>query len=515
MFKSMLALIDGRVYYNLYGWYGLLGLVPGVNKNKKFMEQMMGVKESLPDDLFPVPEPTFKDKLDLINTGLGLMKSFAKLKKMTNDFYLRLNEALDDRDINNMDLYELHDYYYEFQNKLLYKWDAPLVNDFLAMIFYGQLKKECLDIFKQEGNLIHNDLLCDEGGIISAEPAKRIRELATIAKDDEKLIELLENGDLLYIKKELANYKEFNQKLNEYLDKFSDRCLEELKLETETLKDNPSSLYCSIASFARRMKDNELEVIDSKKNRLEAEKKVKKALIGKPMKRAKFKFLLKSARYTVKNRENLRFERTRVFGRIRQIFLRIGYILTSMNVIEDKRDIFYLELDEILFYIDGKSTTNNLKELISIRKQQFENYKNESPDDRFYSYGAVNIGNEFKNDNTNIDKTKQGDSIVDLKGIGASPGVVKGRVRVVKDPKNAKIEQGEILVAEFTDPGWIMLFPSSSGILVERGSLLSHSAIVSRELGIPCIVGITGLINSLKDGDIVKMDGTTGELRKI
>ena len=511
MFKSMLALIDGRVYYNLYGWYGLLGLVPGVSTNKKFMEQMMGVKESLPDDLFPVPVSTFKDKIDLLNTGIGLLKSFKNIKKMTSNFYKRLDEALKDRDLESMDLYELHDYYYEFQNKLLYKWDAPLVNDFLAMIFYGKLKKECISIFEEEGNLIHNDLLCNEGGIISAEPAKRIRELASIAKDNEELITLLENDDLLYIKKELKNYPEFNQKLEEYLDKFSDRCLQELKLETETLKDNPISLYNSISSFARRMKNNKYEIIDSEKNRLDAENKVKKALRFKPLEKAKFDFLLKQARYTVKNRENLRFERTRVFGRIRQIFLRIGYILTSMNVIDDKRDIFYLELDEILFYIDGKSTTNNLRDLIDIRKKQYNKYTNQIPDDRFYSYGAVNIGNDFKKEGS----VKTEKSEVSLKGIGASPGIVSGKVRVVKDPRNAKIEQGEILVAEFTDPGWIMLFPSSSGILVERGSLLSHSAIVSRELGIPCIVGITGLINSIKTGDTIKMNGTTGEVRKL
>ena len=100
------------------------------------------------------------------------------------------------------------------------------------------------------------------------------------------------------------------------------------------------------------MQDNKFEIVDSEKNRIEAENKVKKALRAKPIERAKFNYILKNARYTVKNRENLRFERTRVFGRIRQIFLRIGYILTSMNVIEEKRDIFYLELDEILFYID-------------------------------------------------------------------------------------------------------------------------------------------------------------------
>ena len=71
---------------------------------------------------------------------------------------------------------------------------------------------------------------------------------------------------------------------------------------------------------------------------------------------------------------------------------------------------------------------------------------------------------------------------LELKGIGASPGKVTGKVRIIRNPANAKLEQGEILVAEYTDPGWIMLFPAASGILVERGSLLSHSAIVSREL---------------------------------
>ena len=229
--------------------------------------------------------------------------------------------------------------------------------------------------------------------------------------------------------------------------------------------------------------------------------------------KSKFNFILKQARFTVKNRENLRFERTRLFGRVRELFLRIGYILTSMNVIDDKRDIFYLEVDEVLYYIDGKSTTNNLRELIEIRKNQYEKYKETLPDERFYSYGAVNIGNDFKRENINQNSDKK--SELELKGIGASPGVVTGKVRVIRNPANAKLEQGEILVAEYTDPGWIMLFPAASGILVERGSLLSHSAIVSRELGIPAVVGITSLLDSLKDGDEVELDGTTGKVRKI
>ncbi len=420
IFKNMLALIDGRVYYNLYGWYGALSMFPGLGSNKKFMEQMMGVKESIPDDLFPVPEATFKDKLGYLNTGLGLAKGFFKIRKMTNKFYERLNDALEDKNINEMDLYQLHDYYYELERKLLHKWDAPLVNDFLAMIFYGQLKQKCKQIFKEEENLIHNDLLCSDGGVISSEPAKRIKEMAYIAKDNKELLELLEDEDVYYIKKNLPKYTEFNEKIEQYLEKFSDRCLEELKLETENLKDNPISLYHSISTFAKRIKNNKVEEIDEEKTRKIAEQKVKKAFGVNYIGRAKFNYILKHARYLVRNRENLRFQRTRLFGRVREIFLRIGMILASMNVIEDKKDIFYLEVDEILFYIDGKSTTNNLKELIQIRKEQYEKYKNENPDERFYTYGAVNIGNDFKNKNkNNITETK--DAKMELKGIGASP----------------------------------------------------------------------------------------------
>lgn len=60
-----------------------------------------------------------------------------------------------------------------------------------------------------------------------------------------------------------------------------------------------------------------------------------------------------------------------------------------------------------------------------------------------------------------------------------------------------------------------MLFPAASGILVERGSLLSHSAIVSRELGIPAVVGVTGLLDNIKTGDMVELDGTTGVIKKL
>nr|MCU0633636.1 PEP-utilizing enzyme [Gemmatimonadaceae bacterium] len=95
-------------------------------------------------------------------------------------------------------------------------------------------------------------------------------------------------------------------------------------------------------------------------------------------------------------------------------------------------------------------------------------------------------------------------------GQGCYPGEVTGPVRVVTDPRTAVLEPGEILVAERTDPGWVLLFPAAAGLLVERGSLLSHSAIVARELRLPAVVAIAGLTGWLRTGDVVTFDGRTG-----
>jgi pyruvate,water dikinase len=102
-----------------------------------------------------------------------------------------------------------------------------------------------------------------------------------------------------------------------------------------------------------------------------------------------------------------------------------------------------------------------------------------------------------------------------IKGTGACPGKVCGRVRVVLEPRGARLESGEILVARQTDPGWVVLFPAAAGLLVERGSLLSHSAIVARELRLPCIVGLPGITTRLATGDQVEMDGASGEVRVL
>ena len=110
---------------------------------------------------------------------------------------------------------------------------------------------------------------------------------------------------------------------------------------------------------------------------------------------------------------------------------------------------------------------------------------------------------------------ERADAADDLKGIGCCRGVVRGTARVIRDLSCAANVAGCVLVAERTDPGWGPLFPLAKGVLVERGSVLSHAAILTRELGIPCVVGVEGLLAMVKDGDTVELDGASGTVRLV
>jgi rifampicin phosphotransferase len=517
-FKHMLGLINGCVYYNLLSWYKLLSVLPGYRLNRSFMEQMMGVKEGIPEHLLPKGSTAssswerFVDGFNLAKSIVQLVVAYQQLPRSIRKFYKRLESSFElDVPLSEMRPDELVAHYRRLESRLLTHWDAPLVNDFFAMIFYGTLRKLCESWLGDKDGNTQNDLVSGEGGMISAEPAYRVKEMAQFVSSDPAFVKLLNEGSLQTILKAMETRPQFKEKYDAYLEKFGDRCLEELKLETATLHDDPLLLLRSVGGLAQHP-DKLAKIVRVEHSlRQQAEEKVS-TMLTQPLKRRVFNWVLKQARARVRDRENLRFERTKVFGHARRIFLEFGKRFYAQDLLTEPRDIFYLEVKEILGMIEGVNTTTNLKVLAALRKKEFETYHHmPAPDNRFETTGIVYQGHSFKN-KTQTAMSTEGDT---RKGLGCCPGVVRGRVRVVTDPREARLEPGEILVAERTDPGWIMLFPAASGLLVGRGSLLSHSAIVSREMGIPAIVSLEGVTAWLKTGDIVEFDGSTGVVQKL
>jgi len=351
--------------------------------------------------------------------------------------------------------------------------------------------------------------------MVSAEPAARVRAMAEMAAQDRALLTALCDAPLPEARVAIDGAPAFRKLYEGYLDRFGDRCLEELKLESPTLFDDPHTLVRSIGQLARRLADGgiPLPVSQEASIRQAADTRVRVALGRRPLRRLLFGWVLRNARARVRDRENLRFERTRLFGRVRLILVELGRKLYALDRLDQPRDVFYLEMEECLGHVTGTGTTTDLRGLVALRKADFERYRRlPPPADRFETHGPIHDGNTFRGKAGPSPAAPSGDC---LKGLGCCPGVVRGRARVITDPRNATLKTGDILVAERTDPGWIMLFPSAAGLLVERGSLLSHSAIVARELGIPAIVSLTGLTRWLSDGDLVELDGSTGIVMRL
>jgi phosphohistidine swiveling domain-containing protein len=517
MFRNMLGLIRGRLYYNLLNWYTLLALLPGYRVNRRFMEQMMGVKEPLPEALASevardVSRGRALDAMYAVRTVTRLVGNHLTLNRRVDAFAARLDAALappapplEDRRID-----ELAAHYRDLRGQLLLHWDAPIVNDFFAMIYYGLLRSLVIKWCGDPGGTLQNDLIGGAGGIVSAEPAVRMQRLAALAAAAPAFVEQLRHGTRAEIEAALPAQPGFAHEYRAYLDKFGDRTVNELKLESTTLHDDPLPLFRAVASLASQPATAGGGTA-ADRLRTESRRRVERALAAHPLRRAIFGWVRRQARRRVRDRENLRLERTRLFGRVRRIFLEIGRRLEAIDVIDDARDIFYLEVDEVLAFADGRATTTDLRGLTRLRQREFDGYRaTPPPDDRFETRGAVYQGHDFRQSRARAAQT--GD---ERKGLGCSPGVVAGPVRVVTDPTRVDPGHGAILVAEHTDPGWIMVFPSARGVLVERGSLLSHAAIVARELGIPAIVSLPGLTAWLRDGDVVEMDGSTGIVRRV
>lgn len=522
-FRHMLGLIQGRVYYNLLNWYRVLALLPGYRLNRRFMEQMMGVKEALPDGALETPrDATWSERArewwNVAGVSLAFAGHYLTLRRRCDKFFQWLHETLGAQppDYATARPDELVAAYRRLEQRLISRWDAPLINDLFAMIFFGTLRRLCTRWCADAEGTLQNGLVSSQGGMVSAEPAKLVAEMAREAALRPDVAAALSDGSAANALAACEGLARLATLYRGYLNKFGDRTTDELKLESPTLRDDPLMLLRSIGRLAQGLatapSGSEPERAGNSP-RATAERRVAARLRGNPFRRMIFAWVLRNARECIVTRENLRFERTRLFGRVRSIFAELGRKFARSGILSDASDIFYLETEEALGFVEGTATTGDLAALASLRRAEFDGYRTmQAPPDRFETRGVV--GHAAVAQAAPVAATPgAGDDR--RTGLGCCPGLVRGQVRVVTDPRNAALRAGEILVAERTDPGWVMLFPAASGLLVERGSLLSHSAIVAREMRIPAVVSLSGVMAWLKDGDWVELDGSTGLVIKL
>ena len=531
-FHNMLGFIRGRIYHNLINRHKLVNLLPFAANNAEFMKTMIGVKEEFQPELKTLldfaaetPRYSFFHKARLLCTTVI---RFWKIDHTVNEFQQHFEATYKKTskvDFSQLSLPEQVQYCRHLEDKLLKRWQAPIINDCIRIIFLGLLRKFTNKwiAIGDSGVSLQNDLLCGQGDTDSIAPTKILMCIAeNINNGDPQFREWFLSTPPHEIWEKLSHDEHPHViflMLKKFLDEYGFRCVNELKLEETDFHNDPSFAISIIVNYINNMSYS-IQAMEQRKKYLisRAEGIVNQRIKG--LKRTFYYWILKNARHTIKYREQMRFAQTRTFGIVRHLFLAIGKNLVLMKILDDKNDVFYLTIDEILSFVEGRSNTAKFREIVKFRRYEFDNYRNtDAPPHCFFTHGTASIsfpypqvladGNLLKEDKANQDPHI-------LMGTPCCPGIVEGTVRVANNVADTVDLKGEILAIEKTDPGWIPLLPCCSGLLIERGNLLSHSAVIARELDIPTIVDISGgLMEKLKSGQKIHVDAGKGLIHII
>ncbi len=471
IFENMVHWFYGRLYYNMNNWYRMMAFIPGYQRNKENLENMITSNIRLNIDRTILPPPAYKLTYPLIVFMKLLWFGFSQhiFKKRVKGYLKTYREP---GFFENLFFTDCRLLYKEFNRKLISEWHIPVENDFMVMTFFGLLQKRLSVDSLQKA-------IC-----FMSKTGKQIEELIKL-KDivfaDADLRIATECDDPENFKISAGNNRKLQEHLKTYYTEYGGRFANELKLESEDIEEDIGKLMKLLKLYGNRksgkVKNNDLADFGSLYNR----------------------FLVRRFRKYAAQRESMRLLRSNGFSVVRKLFGRIGEIFAQQKIISKAEDIYYLYIEEIFEKRSG------YQELIKQRKEEYDYYKTVTPP----AFFTIADGEEP----ALVDSAMDSSPI--LYGRACNAGIIKGKVKVFEEFSLPEVIDFDIVVAQHTDPGWTPLLGVAGGLIVENGGILSHAAIVSRELGIPTIIGVANATSTLQDGMEIEMNGDTGLIQLI
>ena len=513
LFQRMVGGFSGRMYYEISSWYDILRLLPFSRKIIPVWQGMLGVSNE--EISFSKKKPGFflKCRIALLFCYYFFVsqRKMQELDRFFQERYAEYGKRVDEEE----DAQALYRIFLEMKEDLLREWDITLMNDMVSFIsthLYGKKTAFSLETMK---------------------PVRALSALKTVAE------------------KHGLDSEEYRREKKGYISAYGDRIVGELKLETRTYRTNEELLDRWILDSLETETAERSELSEAKhsfgkacveKNCVEtnfSEKDCEETSCSeKPYEQKQRKSLLyRLAESSCNNREISRLHRTRCFGLMRRIVDKIGEKTIGF-------DLYYLslnELKELLF--SGKDFSLKIAREKELRKAYerlpvLSRVKLLGKVDRDPLAGEIRVlSYESFKEKGNIEgqigtpgkdgvirkagKIRQmenagkedGDSTPRVFfGRGVSKGIFRGEVLKIKSLQEVRATEakGKILLSYSTDPGWFPYLNMAEGLITERGSLLSHSAILARELEKPAVVNIPNIMEELQSGDIVEIDGDLG-----
>ena len=521
LFQRMVGGFSGRMYYEISSWYDILRLLPFSRKIIPIWQGMLGVSNE--EISFSKKKPGFflKCRIALLFCYYFIVsqRKMKELDKFFQERYASYSKRVEEEE----EAQALYRIFLEMKEDLLREWDITLMNDMVSFIsthLYGKKTAFSLETMK---------------------PVRALSALKAVAR------------------KHGLDSEEYRREKKSYISAYGDRIEGELKLETRTYRTNEELLDRWILDALEMEKAESLELLEAEhsfrkaygekdsfeKDSIETDCSEKdceeRSRMEKPSEQKQRKsFLYRLAESSCNNREISRLHRTRCFGLMRRIVDKIGEKTIGF-------DVYYLSLDELKeFLFSGKDFSLKIARERELRKAYerlpvLSRVKLLGKVDRDPLAGEITVLNygafktkgskvgkgeiagemgksekwsvQFSEEPKNFESKGKTESTPRVFfGRGVSKGIFRGEVLKIKSLQDLRATEakGKILLSYSTDPGWFPYLNMASGLITERGSLLSHSAILARELEKPAVVNIPHIMEELQSGDIVEIDGDLG-----
>ncbi|OEH92025.1 phosphoenolpyruvate synthase [Bacillus solimangrovi] len=352
-----------------------------------------------------------------------------------------------------------------------------------------------------------NELTKSLPGNIMSEMGLEMGELADLLRELPEVEEYLKTAEdesfyegLLVVK----GGELFKKSLEVFIGKYGMRCAGEIDITRPRWRENPTLIVATILANKRNLKPNEhrakfeqgLKEVEEAKHRIfeqigsSGRNKIKQKYIAR---------LIEVYRYMSGLREHHKHLITIVLDECKQALLIEANEMVDKGILQQVEDIYFLTLEEIIEMAKG-TFKYNVMTLIKERKNQYAWHQTLIQPRVMTSEGEM-ITRTIRKGNFPAQA---------LIGSPVSAGVVEGRARIVYKPEEANLNQGEILIANHTDPGWTPLFQTAIALVTEVGGLMTHGSVVAREYGIPAVFGVDDAMTKIKEGQWIRVDGNQG-----
>ncbi|MZQ81292.1 phosphoenolpyruvate synthase [Paenibacillus sp. 5J-6] len=340
---------------------------------------------------------------------------------------------------------------------------------------------------------------------ITSEMGLALMDVADVIRPYPEVIDYLrhvKNDNFMDELAKLEGGQETSDAIYAYLNKYGMRCAGEIDVTKTRWSEKPLTLVPMILGNIKIFEANagkkrfeqgrqealakEQELLDRLEPLPEGNEKVEET-----------KRMISLVRHFIGYREYPKYGMISRYFVYKLALLKEAEMLVQANLIREKEDIYYLSFQELH---DVVRTSKLDYEIIRKRKEDYRFFEKLTPPRVITSDGEIIVG-EYKRENL------PANAIV---GLAVSSGVVEGRARVILNMEEANLEDGDILVTSFTDPGWTPLFVSLKGLVTEVGGLMTHGAVIAREYGLPAVVGVEDATKLIKDGQRIRVHGTEG-----